>query len=267
MSYYSERATISLHKMISEMDRKGIELARIFKCSTQLLISGISPNSISSNIFTKCLTSQHNDGGWVSIVDTIWNIKFLSFYKNTATHIQNGIKYLNDNKVDLGFGRSKRDIGRIPVTGLAFYLIPEIANEESLYWLEKLWISEKNSLTYKAAYTMMAFKKNNYIPKNSIIIEETMSWLASQQEINGGFAPWKNHPVKANVYCTSVALIGLLQYIDIYPEYENVVRKAYKYICDTQCINGIWPYHELEDGGAWGLVALTQFEKRYIYGR
>lgn len=159
MSCYSDRATMALHKMISEMFRKNIELARIIKCSTQLLMVGVSSNSISDNIVNKCIESQYQDGGWVSVTDTIWNTKFLSFFGKFDKNIKNALDYLNHNRVELGFGRSKRDIGRIPVTGLAFYLLPQLASKESLRWLENLWTSEKNSLTYKAAYTLIAFKK------------------------------------------------------------------------------------------------------------
>ena len=92
---------------------------------------------------------------------------------------------------------------RIPVTGLAFYLLPEIATEQNLEWLEKTWSSELNSLTYKAAYTILAFNKNQYVPKtNSRLIHETVAWLSTQQEPSGGFAPWLSHPVEENVYCT-----------------------------------------------------------------
>lgn len=29
----------------------------------------------------------------------------------------------------------------------------------------------------------------------------------------------------------------------------------------TQLKNGVWRYHEIEDGAAWGLRAMTEFEK------
>ena len=260
MSKYTERATMSLHKMVHEMHRKGIELPRITKCATQLLMIGITPNSIPKAVVEECICFQHSDGGWVSVVDTMWNAKFLSFFPNTDLMIERAIKYLQSNRVELGYGRSARDMGRIPVTGMAFYLLPQLADQESLAWLENLWKSELNSLTYKAAYTLMAFNKNDYMPQDDKLIKQTIHWLISQQEDDGGYAPWKNHPVKSNVYCTAVATIGLLKYIDQYPEAKPTIDRAYDYICRTQLINGIWPYHELEDGGAWGLAALSAVE-------
>lgn len=263
MSIYVERATIMLHRMINTMYQKDIELARITKCATQFLMTGISSNSISSQILDSCIKMQNPDGGWVSVVDTIWNAKFLSFFPDTNNLILNAISYLDENRVSKGFGRSKRDIPRIPVSGIAFYLLPDLASKPSLNWLEKLWETEKNGLTYKAAYVLLAFHQNNYVPEYTSLVSEILEWLVSQQEVDGGYAPWKNHPVGTNIYCTAVTLISILKYIDEYPQYFDVANKAYKYICNTQLPNGLWKYHELEDGGAWGLVALTQFERKF----
>ena len=262
MSIYVERATMSLHKMINEMFYKGIELPRITKCATQLLMTNISVNSIPNFVLDSCLKRQNDDGGWVSVVDTIWNTKLLSFF-NKNIQVDNALNYLLKNTVGDLFGRSKRDIERIPVSGLAFYLIPELANHHKLNKLENLWLKEKNGLTYKAAYTLMAFKRNDYRPANEMVIKDIIDWLTSQQEMDGGFAPWKSHPVGSNVYCSAVSLIGLLQYVDVYPSLFHVCKKTYEYIQSTQLKNGLWPYHELDDGGGWGLVSLYQFETRF----
>lgn len=260
MSLYAERAVLSLHKMIREMERKNIELARIVKCSTQLIMAGTSPNSIPHTVLVKLLKSQNQDGGFVSNVDTIWNLKFLSYYKETEKQQTAALAWLNNHRTGAGFGRSYRDMGRIPVSGLAFYLLPQLCeNNHSLNWLENLWISEKNSLTYKAAYTLLAFKQNNYIPNCTGLIDQSVEWLVNQQEDDGGFSPWKGHPVGTNIYCTGVSCLGLLCYPEIVP--KHTIRRAYEYMARTQLINGVWPYHELEDGAAWGLRALVEIEK------
>ena len=93
-----DRAGIALYRMVRNMYNKGIELPRITKCSTQLLMAGFSSNSIPNDILCKCLNSQNNDGGWVSVADTIWNTKFLSFYRED-TAIAKAISYLNNNRV------------------------------------------------------------------------------------------------------------------------------------------------------------------------
>lgn len=261
MSIYTDRAMISLHNMVCEMYKKNIDLSRIIKCSVQLLQSGLTPNSIPNDILMECIDMQRDDGGWTAVADTIWNTKFLSYYPDTKNQRVRALAYLKNNKVEYGYGRSARDIGRIPVTGLAFYFLPELADLEGLYWLELLWEKEKNSLTYKAAYTLMSFKKNSYLPSNNELIHQTIEWLIYQQEKDGGFAPWKSHPVGTDIYCTAVSCIGLLQYVKEFPNIESSIIKAYDYMRSTQMKNGIWRYHELEDGGGWGLVAMTLFEQ------
>lgn len=260
MSKYTERTTMALHTMIREMYRKNIELARITKCSTQLILAGASPNSIPGNILFAVVDSQNEDGGFVSNVDTIWNIKFLSYYPETEKIRKKAVNWLNVHRTGFGFGRSNRDIGRIPVTGIAFFLLPELCmTSRSLNWLENLWKSEIDSLTYKAAYTLMAFSANDYQPIDINLIIHTLHWIESQQEESGGFAPWKGHPVQENIYCTAVACLGLLSYPDLCD--WNVLNKAYNYMISTQLKNGIWRYHEIEDGAAWALRAMTEYER------
>lgn len=261
MSEYENRAIISLLNMCNEMFRKNIEIRRITKTCALLLMSGLSPRDIPKKIIDKCLSAQKDDGGFIGNTDTLWNIKFLEFYSQYEEERNKAIKWLVSNNGDEeGFGRSKRDMHRIPVTGLALYLLPEIATEQNLEWLENTWSSELNSLTYKAAYTILAFNKNKYTPKtNSKLVHETAAWLSTQQETSGGFAPWLNHPVGENVYCTAVALLALISMQDDF--YRGTIERAYNYLCRTQLKSGIWAYHEIEDGASWGLYALSRAEK------
>ena len=261
MSKYENRATMSLLNMCNEMFRKNIEIRRITKTCALLLMSGLSSHDIPSKIIDKCLASQKDDGGFIGNTDTLWNIKFLEFYPQYEMERKRAIKWLvSGNGDEEGFGRSKRDMHRIPVTGLALYLLPEIATEKNLEWLEKTWSSELNSLTYKAAYSILAFNQNNYKPTtNDNLIHETAIWLCKQQEVSGGFAPWLNHPVGENVYCTAVALVALISMQD--DAYRETIKRGYEYLCRTQLKSGIWAYHEIEDGASWGLFALTQAEK------
>ena len=261
MSKYENRATMSLLNMCNEMFRKNIEIRRITKTCALLLMSGLSPHDIPKKIIDKCLESQKDDGGFIGNTDTLWNIKFLEFYPQYEIERNRAIQWLvSDNGDEGGFGRSKRDMHRIPVTGLALYLLPEIAIEKNLKWLEATWSSELNSLTYKAAYTILSFNKNHYVPKaNNRLICETADWLNTQQEASGGFAPWLSHPVGENVYCTAVALLALISMHE--DGYRDSIERAYNYLCKTQLRSGIWAYHEIEDGASWGLYALSQAEK------
>ncbi|MCK9218148.1 MAG: hypothetical protein M0P77_09580 [Firmicutes bacterium] len=256
----------SLRNMIAEMNEKDIEFKRITKTASLLLLSGMSKNSIPPNIIRRCIEEQNDeDGGWVSIVDTMWNIFFLKLIdqKQYKSNIEKGLKFLNTQKNKNGlWGRAKRDISRIPVTGIMFYLLPEICYESDCYLLERLWISEKNSLTYKAAYILMAFKRNEYSPVNKHLIEETVNWIVNNQKVDGGFSPWKEHPIDSDVFCTSIATLGLLQYKEMVS--GRVFYQAFEWLSSNQLANGIWKYHEIEDGASWGLYAMVELLKNEV---
>jgi prenyltransferase beta subunit len=263
MSLYTNKAVLSLVHMTKEMFRKNIEPGRIVKTSALLTLSGVSPNCIDENIIKSCVEGQFDDGGYAGNTDTIWSICLLQQYPLYTRQTNAAREWLKSNSDENGgFGRTKRDMPRIPVTGLALYLLPQLAQEKHLKWLETAWTSEINSLTYKAAYTLMAFNKNNYTPHDKTLIDSTIDWLVSQQEDNGGFAPWLKHPAGPNIYCTAIATLGLLSYGIM--RHSGQIHKAYRYMQNTQLPGGIWPYHEIEDGASWGLYAMSKVEE--IFG-
>lgn len=266
MSKYANKAILSLLNMTKEMYRKNIEIRRITKTCALLIMSGLSKYDISKDIVTKCLESQKEDGGFIGNTDTLWNIKLLASFPEYDNARIKALTWLKENNGDEpGFGRSKRDMHRIPVTGLALFLLPELADRYILEWLELMWISEEKSLSYKGAYTILAFNSCKKRPiHQEKLIEETADWLVSQQAENGGYGPWLNHPVGENVYCTAVSILALISMNDA--RYTHTIIKGYKYLCDTQLKSGIWPYHEIEDGSAWGLLALSKAEE-YLEGK
>jgi len=252
----------SLKNIVTELYEKNIELYRLTKTSTLLMMSGVTPNSISKYVLDKCIQEQQEDGGWVSIVDTIWNVKFLTLFdrERFKERIQKGLNFINSKRNSDGiWGRHKRDISRIPVTGSLFFLLPELSSYDKLQILEKLWLKEYLSITYKAAYILMAFKNVNYEPQNSHIIRQTVDWLVKQQRENGGFAPWKEHVIDSDVFCTSIALLGLLSYQDLIP--LEVFKKGYHWLIKNQLPSGLWKYHQIEDGSSWGVYALVELSK------
>lgn len=259
---YLIKTAASLKNMIIEMNEKDIELKRLSKTSSLLILSGISKNSIPPDIIDRCISNQHPDGGWISIVDTMWNTFFLKTIDENQfeLNINMGIEFLKNHKNSEGlWGRSYRDICRIPVTGILLYLLPEIADQHSLSLLEQLCKREKNTLTYKAAYSLMAFKKNNYIPEDIQLIPDLVKWLISNQRIDSGFAPWLEHPIESDIYCTSLAVLGLLQYPEFVP--KQVITKAFDWMLTNQLNKGIWKYHEIEDGASWGMYAMSEILK------
>lgn len=255
---YSSLAKLffSLNTLLRQLIKHDIELLRISRTASLMLLGGLSPNSVPPEILQRVLAEQRSDGGWVGADDTMWILLFLKLMgKENTTTYASGLEYLKNNKQEHCWGRSARDIPRIPVTGRILYFLPELNTKNSLKHLLDLWQKEKNSLTYKAAFTIMACSKSGFLYSNKIV-KSAVIWLKQQQNDDGGFGPWKNHPVGSDVFCTSAAILGLAQYSKE-DDISNDISRSIDWMQQTQIANGLWPYHQIEDGASWGFFALN----------
>ena len=251
------KSACALTNMLNEMLKKKLELKRLTKAATLLQKSGFSSPQVFSLIEDICIRNQKPDGGWVSVVDTMWNVAFLEEldYKKNKDSIKAGKNYLLKQQTsDFLWGRSVRDFSRIPVSGLMLYLFKDFATSERLYSLLRLWHKERNSLTYKASYTLLALRENNYTAFDHSL-EDTENWLIENQKEDGGFSPWKSHPVSSDTYCTSIALLGMLT---LKGAHNIPIKNAVDWLLRFQLPSGIWPFHEIDDGCAWALYALSK---------
>ena len=250
----------SLCKIARDFLSKGIELTRICKLAVLLKESGVNPNIILyRKIAENCSNMQRNDGGWSDVVETMWCTTFLNLFVEYSDPVKKAFKWLKSQRYkDGGWGKSIRDPARIPITALLLYLLPQISSNEELKWLENKWNEERKfepCLTYKAAFTLMAFSKNGYHPENQVLISETVRWLIGQQNNDGGWSPWKDHPVGSDPWCTGISMVGLLHYPEKIP--QKVLMKALTWLSEKQLPNGLWPYHYIEEGSSWALYALV----------
>ena len=240
---------------------KHIEPERIVRVAVLLKLSGVNQNnSVFQEIAKRCLTEQKDDGGWIGVEDSVWCVAFLEDFEEYSKAYKNGLIWLNNQKLkNEGWGKIKRDIGRIPITGLLLYLLPELSNVDSLKWLESEWKREFSlnpKLTYKSAFTLMAFKRNDYQFLDSYLFNDTLDWLIFQQNEDYGWGCCQGHPVGSTPFCTGVAITGLLQYPDkIDP---NVIVNGLKWIEKNQLEEGLWPDHYIEEGSGWAFYALTE---------
>jgi squalene cyclase len=190
----------------------------------------------------------------------VWCTSFISLYEEYANSVENALGWLDGQKhSDGSWGRTRRDIGRIPTTGLILNLIPRLSSELSLEWLENQWKRETEFepvMTYKAAFVLMAFKANNYQSPDHSFILKVIDLLSGQQNDDFGWGPYKNHPINSTPYCTGVSLLGLLQYPQNVP--EDVFRKGLNWLLENQIPEGLWADHYIEEGSSWALYALTQ---------
>lgn len=246
----------SLNTLLRQLIKHDIELLRIARTAALMLQGGLSPNSVPPEIMNRVVSEQRPDGGWVGPDDTMWILLFLKLMgKSDTTTYASGLEYLCHNRQENCWGRSSRDIPRIPVTGRILYFLPELNTSENLEHLLALWQKEKNSLTYKAAYTIMACRKFGY-SYDEEIVRSAITWLKNQQNDDGGFGPWKNHPAGSDVFCTSVVVLGLAQYA-FSDDLVAFIKRSLTWMQSTQIPNGLWPYHQIEDGASWGFFTLN----------
>jgi hypothetical protein len=264
-----QKGLAALFLILKQYLDKQIELERIVRVTVLLQKSGVNKNnSIFLEIAKRCLTEQKDDGGWIGVEDTVWCVAFLKGFEEYSREYNRGLEWLKIQRLENGgWGKTNRDIGRIPITGTLLYLLPELSDPNSLRWLEREWEREFDinpRLTYKGAFTLMAFKNSDGKFHDTRLFHDTLDWLASQQNEDNGWGACQGHPVGSTPFSTGVAITGLLQYPDkIDP---NVIANGLTWIEKNQLEDGLWPDHYIEEGSAWALYALAEGYK-FLRGR
>ena len=257
----SQKGLAALFLVLRQYLGKQIEIERMAKVAVLLMRSGVNQNnSFFQEIAKRCLAEQKDDGGWIGVEDSVWCVAFLKEFEEYSQAYKSGLDWLEDQKLkEGGWGKTKRDIARIPVTGILLYLLPELSNVDSLRWLERGWKREfglNPKLSYKGAFTLMAFKRNDYQLLDSHLLNDTLDWLISQQNEDYGWGYFQGQPVGSTPFCTGVAIRGLLEYPDrIDPK---VIANGLEWTEKNQLEEGLWPDHYIEEGSAWAFYALTE---------
>lgn len=255
------RSIISLSQITRDFLNKKIELTRICRLAVLLKESGVNPDTIIyRNIASTCIELQKDDGGWADVLETMWCISLLNIFSEFSNPVKKAFIWLREQSNENGgWGKSIRDAGRIPVTGLILSFLPQLSSQKHLSWLENMWIQEWKSepcLSYKAAFTLMSFSMNKYSPDNHNFIPDTINWLSNQQNDDGGWGPWKEHPVGSDPWCTGICMIALLQYPDKIT--KKVLVNAMRWLRENQLPNGLWRYHYIEEGSSWALYSMVK---------
>jgi prenyltransferase beta subunit len=91
------------------------------------------------------------------------------------------------------------------------------------------------------------------------LINESVTWLSDQQNDDGGWGPWKNHPVGSDPWCTGICLASLIGIPDLVQ--TEVIKNGLGWIQKKQLPDGLWPYHYIENGSSWALYSLVKGNK------
>jgi len=211
-----------------------------------------------NNISSLVVADQQLDGGWSDVEETVWCTVFLKS-ANEQSCIDRALGWLRRQQLSDGsWGYSSRDRGRIPITGILLYLVPELANKKSIGWLRETWTNDLRSepvLSYKAAYVLLALGGQS-VDSDDGLVKQTVIRLQKEQNNDGGWGPWKDQPVGSSAEYTGIALSGLLEYPAIVD--EKVVTRAVQWLTDNQLPSGLWPAHYIEQGSAWALSGLIK---------
>ncbi len=254
------RSSIALFHLLQEMTWKQIETLRVARLACLLSLGGINiPLCLQQRITNLLTQRQHADGGWADTVDTLW---CAAFFKEIGEQdlLQRALENLESDRHSNGaWGRSRRDMSRIPVTCLIGMLFPNMILRTTQIWLLDEWQKELQSSTgglcanYKAAYVILALNKDH--PD----VPGLQGWLADQREADGGWAPWNGHPIGSQTLYTGLAILALNYNSSL--KMEAVCKAGIRFLCETQKPFGLWQCHHIDEGSAWAWRALLMSRK------
>ncbi|MBW1795164.1 MAG: terpene cyclase/mutase family protein [Deltaproteobacteria bacterium] len=211
--------------------------------------------------------SQHSDGGWTNVPETVLFAGLCRLRPVLQDCYDAALSWLRSVRMtDGGWGTSGRDISRIPITGLLLHLLPGFSDKKAANWLNNEWRKDfggSTRLTYKGACFLLGLRAFSVTASDCPLIKETYSFLAAEQNEDGGFGPWKDHPIGSDPWSTGIVLLGLLSYDDLID--KKVIERAVDWLAETQLPNGLWPYHYIDEGSAyayWGLVEALKYLSR-----
>lgn len=238
--------------LVGDIQGLALRTCEAGRVARSAVLSGAAPWQILSRV----RASQRDDGGWVDNEDSVWCTALLVPERPGTPETAAALDWLGQRRVPGGgWGRNPRDQARIPLTAAALRFVGEsIAEPQDWRCLDGLWTADLDmdvQLTYKGGF-YLACQVANAAPTD--LVRRTYEYMHSQPNEDGGFGPWKGHPIGSDPWSTGVCLAGLARF----PELADlkVVRRAVEWLVETQLPSGYWPYHFIDEGTAyayWGL--------------
>ncbi len=255
-------ASVGLGGFIQLALETGMEVRRIALCAIALIDAGVLPGgALFSRVGRYVADRQQDDGGWTDVEETTLSIKTLSLVDSAYnTQVEKGKKWLRlQQDADGGWGRTGRDISRIPITGFLLHLLPKLSDPAAVRWLKKEWAKDfagAARLTYKGGFFLLGLSAAGITVSECPLIRDTCDYLVEEQNEDGGFGPWKGHPLGSDPWSTGIVLMGMPAYPALAK--RETIEKTVGWLLKNQLPNGFWPYHYLEDGSAHAYMGLAR---------
>lgn len=222
-------------------------------------LAGLSAELLTSSLIAR----QKPDGGWIEPEETLWCCTLLCGDVRATREVDLALGWMGSQRLASGgWGRSDRDIPRIPTTALILRLLgARIGIRSDWECLERTWAADLASsvrLSYKGAFYLMALTKAAM--GAPALVDQTMSYLERAQNGDGGFGPWRDHPIGSDPWSTGICLVGVCTHPALAD--RRVVEGALEWLCRTQLPSGYWPCHFIDEGSAyayWGLTEAVRF--------
>jgi len=256
-----KRATGQLAHFVQLALHQQLEPVRVARAAYALLSCGCSRNVpfLGHTVSSYLTAAQRSDGGWVDVEETAWCLGYLSaFGDRYIIEVANGRNWLASVRLPCGaWGKCERDQPRITLTALISTLAPETVDASGLEWLTKQWkadLANPVQFTYKGAFFLIALM-HELAPHDDELLDQTLAHLCAEQEVDGGFAPWKGHPAGGDPWTAGIVLWGLSKFAKRVP--AGILERTAAWLQSRQLPDGLWAYHYLDDGTSMALIGLS----------
>jgi len=231
--------------------------------SRRVARSALLVRTVSEEAVCDVAGQQQPDGGWTDAEETAWSCAYLAFCRSDHSALADGTEWLTRERLPRGgWGNSLRDRPRIPTTGLVLRLLgAEVGGTCDWELLNSLWskdLEAEVTLSYKGGFYLMASATGPQLSQD--LVERTFTHLCGEQNGDGGFGPWRTHPIGSDPWSTGICLVGICSFAELAD--REMVERAVEWLCKTQLPSGYWPYHFIDEGSAyayWGLTEAIRF--------
>lgn len=258
----TDRSVLALAGFLLAAVEKQLEPVRVARAGCAVLAAGwsIRVPLLAEVVPSYLLSHQNPDGGWCDTEETAWCAGYLTACGGRhASALQQACCWLrSERNPQGGWGRTSRDWPRIPLVGLLCALVPGVVDGSSIGWVAAEWAADLHGqapLSYKAGFFLISQSIVQSSEQAQPLIEETLGFLIAQQNEDGGFGPWRDHPAGSDPCTTGIVLWGLRSYSHLVP--TSLYSKASAWLLSTQLPSGHWPYHYLDEGTALALIGAS----------